>query len=162
MPIQHPRLTFDPGATLVEAGAPVETLYLIREGAVSMQAPTGGPTAVFGPGSILGLADIIEGAVGPKFAASATALEAVVVEPLDAVEVDRQIQALSPRLRACLVALKRSAIRVLEANQHTDARVSRVVAKAKRGLDEILDDGEAETESWAGPRNILDPGGLGR
>ncbi len=152
MTVQRSTKTFDAGAMLAEAGAPVREIYLIRQGSVSAPLPSDRRNLVFGPGTLIGLRDIIEGTAAPKFYADVSAVSPVVVEVLDADDVAKRIKGLSPRLKTCLVALTRTALRILETNQQTEKRVSRVVAKTKRELDMILDGHDADAET----RDALD------
>lgn len=127
------------GHVLTRVGEPLDRLYVIRSGRVALTSPDLRREIEFGPGMVIGLADVIERADDPHFRADVRVVEPAEVTALDARRTVRHLKALSPHLRIALIAMLRSGLAMLEAYEESDRKVDRMMRKAQRELMVLLE-----------------------
>jgi len=142
----YERRIYPPGRVLARPGAPVDMLFLICSGRVRLQIQSNDREFIVGPGTVVGLADLIEGSRQPVFHAHAETVGPTEVICLGAVETARDLAGLSPALRVMLRAMLRLAWYWVETCQQSEAEREAVLRRAERSLSLVLDPSERAEE----------------
>jgi CRP-like cAMP-binding protein len=135
----YERRVYPPGRVLTRSGAPVDLLFLIKSGRVRLRIEPDEREVVVGPGTVIGLADIIEGSRQPVFHADAETIGPTEVICLGAVETARDLAVLSPSMRVMLRAMLRAAMYWVETCQHGETEREAMLRRAERSLSLVLD-----------------------
>ena len=104
------RLTFDPGAVLVEEGEDGEAAFLIRKGKVEVRLGMRGEhphtVATLGPGEVVGEIAMFD---GHTHMATVVAVEPTEVSAISRQEFNRRVQSMDPVLKGIILQMVRRA-----------------------------------------------------
>jgi CRP-like cAMP-binding protein len=138
------------GHVLAKPGDAVRQLFLVCKGSVTARTETSAQKAILGPGSVLGLADILEGNANPQFKVHAEALTGVEVICLGARQTAQEIADLSPQMRLILVAMFRSGRHIIAQCEKDAKRLDTIRQRAEQALPVAMNDtaGGAAVTEW--------------
>ncbi|WP_420402779.1 cyclic nucleotide-binding domain-containing protein [Nisaea sp.] len=139
------QIEFPDGAVLMRPGAEPEFLYLIRSGHVVLDPVGIDRRLMFGPGTVIGLAWLIDNTIATTYRSEITAVGPVTAERLDASLVKEQLKGLSPRMRVCLISMIRQINMTVETENQSDSLLARLLKKSSRELDSLLARQSADT-----------------
>ena len=137
----HDRRIFPSGYVLARVGRPVDVLYLICSGRVKLRTATGRREVIVGPGTIVGLADIVDGQERPRFHVHAETIGPVDAICLGGLETAAELAALSPKMRLMLTAMLRVGVHWIQASERSDQEKEDIIRRAEQSLGVVMDPG---------------------